>query len=158
MSVVNSNPDAKKYTYAVYVLQALSFVFLVTAVVGIIINYIKDEDVKGTWLESHFEWQKNTFEKKLREGKEGKMYVYRIRPEAFDNSSIGVSIETNDILNALKLDFCQQLKGARLTTFRECKECGRWFVNVSKRGKIFCSNLCASRFGARRRRSDQKKQ
>jgi uncharacterized membrane protein len=61
MSVVNSNPDAKKYTYAVYVLQALSFVFLVTAAVGIIINYIKDEDVKGTWLESHFEWQKNTF-------------------------------------------------------------------------------------------------
>ena len=61
MSVVNSNPDAKKYTYAVYVLQALSFVFLVTAVVGIIINYVKDEDVKGTWLESHFEWQKNTF-------------------------------------------------------------------------------------------------
>jgi uncharacterized membrane protein len=63
MSVVNSNADAdaKKYTYAVYILQALAFVFLVTAIVGIIINYIKDEDVKGTWLESHFEWQKNTF-------------------------------------------------------------------------------------------------
>ncbi len=61
MSVVNSNADAKKYTYAVYILQALAFVFLVTALVGIIINYIKDEDVKGTWLESHFEWQKNTF-------------------------------------------------------------------------------------------------
>ena len=61
MSVINSNPDAKKYTYAVYILQALSFVLLVTAVIGIIINYIKDEDVKGTWLESHFEWQKNTF-------------------------------------------------------------------------------------------------
>ena len=61
MSIINSNPDAKKYTYAVYILQALSFVLLVTAVIGIIINYIKDEDVKGTWLESHFEWQKNTF-------------------------------------------------------------------------------------------------
>ena len=61
MSAINSNPDAKKYTYAVYILQALSFVLLVTAVIGIIINYIKDEDVKGTWLESHFEWQKNTF-------------------------------------------------------------------------------------------------
>ena len=61
MSVVDSNPDAKKYTYAVYILQALAFVFLVTAIVGIIINYIKDEDVKGTWLESHFKWQKNTF-------------------------------------------------------------------------------------------------
>ena len=61
MSIINTNPDAKKYTYAVYILQALSFVFLVTAIIGIIINYIKDDEVKGTWLESHFEWQKNTF-------------------------------------------------------------------------------------------------
>lgn len=34
---------------------------LITAVLGIIINYVKDEDVKGSWLESHFQWQKNTF-------------------------------------------------------------------------------------------------
>jgi len=34
---------------------------LITAVLGIIINYIKDEDVKGSWLESHFTWQKKTF-------------------------------------------------------------------------------------------------
>jgi uncharacterized membrane protein len=58
---MNTNPDAKKYTYAVYILQALSFPFLFTAIIGIIINYIKDDEVKGTWLESHFEWQKNTF-------------------------------------------------------------------------------------------------
>ena len=42
-------------------MQALSFVLLITAVLGIIINYVKDEDVKGSWLESHFQWQKNTF-------------------------------------------------------------------------------------------------
>jgi uncharacterized membrane protein len=61
MSIVNPNPDVKKYTYAVYILQALSFVLPVTAVVGIIINYVKDEDVQGSWLDSHFEWQKKTF-------------------------------------------------------------------------------------------------
>jgi uncharacterized membrane protein len=61
MSNVNPNPDVKKYTYAVYILQALSFVLPVTAVVGIIINYVKDEDVQGSWLDSHFEWQKKTF-------------------------------------------------------------------------------------------------
>jgi len=55
------DPNLKKYTYTVYILQALSFVLLITAVLGIIINYIKDEDVKGSWLESHFEWQKKTF-------------------------------------------------------------------------------------------------
>ncbi len=42
-------------------MQALSFVLLITAALGIIINYVKDEDVKGSWLESHFQWQKNTF-------------------------------------------------------------------------------------------------
>lgn len=52
----------KNYTYAVYVLQALFFLGLVfTPIIGIIINYIKDEDVKGTLLESHFLWQKRTF-------------------------------------------------------------------------------------------------
>ena len=61
MSIINTNPDAKKYTYAVYVLQALFFLWPVTPIIGVIINYIKDEDVKGTWLKSHFEWQKNTF-------------------------------------------------------------------------------------------------
>ena len=55
------DPNLKKYTYTVYILQALSFVLLITAVLGIIINYIKDEDVKGSWLESHFAWQKKTF-------------------------------------------------------------------------------------------------
>ena len=34
---------------------------MVTAVIGLIVNYIKDEDVRGSWLESHFAWQKTTF-------------------------------------------------------------------------------------------------
>jgi uncharacterized membrane protein len=27
----------------------------------VIINYVKRDDVKGTWLESHFRWQIRTF-------------------------------------------------------------------------------------------------
>ena len=53
--------ELRKYTFAVYILQALSFVLLFTAVIGIIINYIKEDDVRGSWLESHFRWQKATF-------------------------------------------------------------------------------------------------
>ena len=53
--------ELKKYTYSVYILQALSFVTLVTAVIGLIVNYIKQDDVRGSWLESHFRWQKSTF-------------------------------------------------------------------------------------------------
>ena len=53
--------ELKKYTYSVYILQALSFVTLVTAVIGLIVNYIKQDDVRGSWLESHFRWQQLTF-------------------------------------------------------------------------------------------------
>lgn len=53
--------ELRKYTYAVYILQALSFVTLITAILGVIINYVKHEDAHGNWLESHFRWQKATF-------------------------------------------------------------------------------------------------
>ncbi len=61
MNISVQDEENKKYVFLVYILQALSFVLGITAVFGIIINYIKDDDMKGTWLESHFLWQKRTF-------------------------------------------------------------------------------------------------
>jgi len=51
----------KTITMVVYALQGASFFFGITAIVAIIINYVKKEDVRGTWLESHFQWQVRTF-------------------------------------------------------------------------------------------------
>ena len=48
-------------TQLVYILYALSYFTGVTAIVGIIINYVKKDDVDGTWLASHFDWQIRTF-------------------------------------------------------------------------------------------------
>ncbi len=48
-------------TQLVYVLQALSFVLGVTAVAGVVVNYLHRGEVQGTWLESHFVWQIRTF-------------------------------------------------------------------------------------------------
>ena len=45
----------------IYALYALSLFAGVTAVVAIVLNYIKLGEVKGTWLESHFRWQIRTF-------------------------------------------------------------------------------------------------
>lgn len=47
---------------AVYILQALSF-FLggITGLAGVIVNYVKLDDVQGTWIEPHFRWQIRTF-------------------------------------------------------------------------------------------------
>jgi uncharacterized membrane protein len=51
----------KTVTTVVYVLQALSFLWGLTAIVGVIINYVKREDARGTVYESHFDWQIRTF-------------------------------------------------------------------------------------------------
>jgi uncharacterized membrane protein len=51
----------RSLTQVVYVLYALSYFAGITAIIGIIINYVKKDDVAGTWLESHFRWQIRTF-------------------------------------------------------------------------------------------------
>jgi len=61
LELPTDDSENRKYVFLVYILQALSFVLLVTAIAGVIINYIKDDDVRGSWLESHFLWQKRTF-------------------------------------------------------------------------------------------------
>ena len=55
------NRSLKNLAQIVYILYALSYFTGLTAIVGIIINYVKLEDVSGTWLESHFRWQIRTF-------------------------------------------------------------------------------------------------
>ena len=45
----------------IYALYAASFLLGIPAIVAIIINYVKKDDVAGTFLESHFRWQIRTF-------------------------------------------------------------------------------------------------
>ena len=51
----------KNVTMVVYALQGLSFLFGLTALVGLIINYVKRDDALGTIYQSHFDWQIRTF-------------------------------------------------------------------------------------------------
>ena len=52
----------KTLTMLVYALQAAGFLLPpVVWIVAVIINYVKKEEVAGTWLESHFRWQIRTF-------------------------------------------------------------------------------------------------
>jgi uncharacterized membrane protein len=45
----------------VYALQAASFFVGLTLFAGVIINYVRRDDARGTWVESHFRWQIRTF-------------------------------------------------------------------------------------------------
>lgn len=51
----------KNLTQFVYFCQGLSFFFGLTAIIGICINYLKRDAVKGTIYEAHFAWQIRTF-------------------------------------------------------------------------------------------------
>ncbi|HFD11635.1 MAG TPA: hypothetical protein ENJ32_04095 [Crenotrichaceae bacterium] len=53
--------QSKTVATIVYALQAASFFLGITLIIAVIVNYVKNNDVKGTWLESHFRWQIRTF-------------------------------------------------------------------------------------------------
>jgi uncharacterized membrane protein len=52
----------KNVALAGYALQTLAF-FLggIPAIVAVVLAYVKRDDARGTWLESHFRWQIRTF-------------------------------------------------------------------------------------------------
>lgn len=57
--------SAKSLATVVYALQAASLLVGITAIVGVVINYMKRDEARGTWVESHFDWQIETFWKSL---------------------------------------------------------------------------------------------
>jgi uncharacterized membrane protein len=68
-------PSLVNVAHLVYALHALSlligittaatiigaFVFGLPSIIAVIINYLKREEARGTFLESHFRWQIRTF-------------------------------------------------------------------------------------------------
>lgn len=57
----NQQDQLRQYTLIAYGLYAASIFVGLTSIAAVIMNYIKRDEVKGTWLESHFEWQIKTF-------------------------------------------------------------------------------------------------
>ena len=53
--------SAKNDTTLIYALYAASILIGITSIVAIVMNYIKKEDVAGTFFESHFRWQIRAF-------------------------------------------------------------------------------------------------
>ena len=51
----------KTVSAVVYALHAIGFFSGITWIVAVIVNYVKLDDARGTWLESHFRWQIRTF-------------------------------------------------------------------------------------------------
>ena len=58
---MSDEKSLKTVATVVYALQAAGFVTGVAWIVAIVVDYVKRDDAKGTWLESHFRWQIRTF-------------------------------------------------------------------------------------------------
>ncbi len=51
----------KQYNLITYILYLVGFVVGITGLIAIIMNYVKRNEMRGTWLESHVDWQIKTF-------------------------------------------------------------------------------------------------
>jgi uncharacterized membrane protein len=75
VSTLEPDPSLVTLTHVTYALHALglaigafgastvigAFVFGWPSIIAVIINYVKQGEARGTWLESHFRWQIRTF-------------------------------------------------------------------------------------------------
>ncbi|GGY08599.1 DUF4870 family protein [Paludibacterium paludis] len=59
--MVRAQHTLSNLTLAVYVLQAVALVTGIGALIGLAINYLKRDEVRGTIYDSHFHWQIRTF-------------------------------------------------------------------------------------------------
>lgn len=74
-SQLDAPPSLVNIAHIVYALHALglalgafgaatvlgSFLFGWPSIIAVILNYVKRSEARGTWLESHFDWQIRTF-------------------------------------------------------------------------------------------------
>src|SRR5690554_1745071 len=51
----------KQYNLITYIFYIVGFFVGVTPIIAIIMNYLKRAEMRGTWLESHVNWQIKTF-------------------------------------------------------------------------------------------------
>lgn len=58
---LESDRKVRDITLIVYILQFASLIAGVTALIGVIVNYLKRDEAVGTLYESHFNWQIRTF-------------------------------------------------------------------------------------------------
>ena len=69
------DPSLVSYVHIMYALHALAaligitspltvvgqFIFGVPSLIAVIMNYVRRDEARGTWLDSHFTWQRTTF-------------------------------------------------------------------------------------------------
>jgi uncharacterized membrane protein len=58
---VQADDRSRNLAQLVYILQAVGFIIGLSWIAAIIVNYLKIDEVRNTWIETHFNWQIRTF-------------------------------------------------------------------------------------------------
>jgi len=71
---------------------------------------------------------------------------FRVKQESFKDAIISISyVSPIEAEASLFLsNFIRLIDGVPVTAFKKCLECGKWFVNLTKKERIYCSNNCAA--------------
>jgi hypothetical protein len=91
-------------------------------------------------------------EEKLDQGE----HFFRREASVVEEASIELGFSMESYEDLALFAFIRVLEDIPIGVFGICKECHKYFLHFGKHKKLFCTNLCAARHGARRRRRDGK--
>lgn len=83
---------------------------------------------------------------------EQKKHTAQIAREDISRSSFYISYTASSHEETLLFYLCRALEGITLGSIKTCKECGNWFLQTSKREKLFCETRCAMKSANKSRR------
>ena len=86
--------------------------------------------------------------------KDGRYVEHKLKPESIKDAVIDASYSSSIVESFFLYSFISLINGKKITAFKKCPECGKWFVNLTKREKIYCTRHCASKRGTREGRKE----
>ncbi|MBA3030860.1 MAG: hypothetical protein FP816_18880 [Desulfobacteraceae bacterium] len=92
------------------------------------------------------------YEKKM---ENEKAIAYKFIPESLKGATITAYQDPSVEVEYFLLSFLNLINGIPIMAFKECAECKDWFVNLTKKSKLFCRNKCAARHGQKIKRAEK---
>jgi hypothetical protein len=93
----------------------------------------------------------------INKGEKDENVLFRLKKDSLLNAPIRLAFKAKMDEITLLFYFFEALKGVPLGALRQCPECERYFLHVTKKHKIYCTNNCAAKGSVRQKRKRMKK-
>jgi len=95
--------------------------------------------------------------KTINKGQDKQQTMFKLPLNNYLKTPIKIATKATSDEETLLFHFCQSIDGIPIGAFRQCPECDKYYIHISKRKRIFCSPKCAMRDTNRKKRSKIKK-